>query len=321
MFKIIRLPILLIVALSALFSCKKSKDDSVTPIFVTIDKGAALFDYQSTVKDTLFAARTKSSAYFRVSANTQNTNLILSRLYVFKRNLDNPSNPGAYINVIGNGYTKDANNQYYYKMPTDTAHSSINDISVSLRGADVNAIEDEYFFVYTTDADFMDPLSTDGVVIGPVQFFVKYGKLTEHKGIKIYNHATTLEKGYSNFDMVNLVYKQQLDASADIDISEKTDETQLFLGKFKSRNNTSFVKAPVGFSYGNATDIDVSSYFEAGTSFVETPDSIRVGDVYLIKIRDNASTYAAMKIMYVEKENGKVGTGNNNEYFIFNLKK
>ncbi|HSY61210.1 MAG TPA: hypothetical protein VK796_05000, partial [Cytophaga sp.] len=170
-------------------------------------------------------------------------------------------------------------------------------------------------------ADYAGPAFTNGVVIGPAQFFVLYGKLTERTGIKLYNYATTRTDVYPAIDIVDMLYKLQTDVAADIDITENTDDNPKFLGKFKSLNSTTFVKAPENFPYANATDSEVAYYYAQGTSFTETPDSIKINEVYLFKLRGNANTYAAMKIMYITPENGRTGVGFDNEYFIFNLKK
>ncbi|WP_299253737.1 hypothetical protein [uncultured Cytophaga sp.] len=320
MYKNIRIHILILLIATVLFSCKKG-GDNIGATIITVDKGAALFDYQTSFKDTLYVTRDKLTAYFRVSANTQNLNVEMKRLYIFKRNLDNPSTPAVYTSVEGVNNNKDAHDNYYYKIPSASSYNSSSDISVYLRAYDKTAIEEEYFFVYTTDADYTDPSSTDGIVIGPIQFYVKYGKLVEYKGLKLYNHAYNDSIYFSNYDVVNLGFLYQIAADADVDISEKTANTQLFLGKFKARNNTTFVKAPANFPYSNATDTEVAKFYSEGTPFSETPDSIKIGEVYLMKIRDAQYQYAAMKILYIVPENGKVGLGYNSEYFLFNLKK
>ncbi|WP_018342451.1 hypothetical protein [Cytophaga aurantiaca] len=300
-------------------SCKKG--DNPTLNIYTVDKGIYLSSVQTSAKDTLYVLRTKTSANLRVSANTKNMGVELKRLYVFTRKIDNISSPGAYETYQGSGYAKDANNNYYYKISSENKDSITNDITVALRTNTITAAIDEYYFVYTDDADYAGPASTTGVVIGPAQIFVLYGKLTEYTGIKLYNYATLRTGVYPASDMINQIYKYDTDAAADIDITENTDDAPKFLGKFKARNSTTFVKAPANFPYANATDSEVAYYYSQGTPFTETPDSIKINEVYLVKLRGNANTYAAMKIMYIVPENGKVGDGFDNEYFIFNLKK
>lgn len=303
-----------------LTSCKKGGDNPSTTVYI-VDKGANLFSTQTSVKDTLYVSRSKESANLRVSANVKTMGVELKRLYVFTRHIDNISSPGAYETVQGPGYTKDANDNYYYQIPTDQKDSTVNNLTVTLRANTVTAIVDEYYFVYTEDADYAGPGSTVGVAIGPAQLFILYGKLTEHSGVKLYNYASTKSGVYPAIDIVNLQYKSQTNAAADIDITENTDDNAQFLGKFKALNNTTFVKAPAEFSYANATDTKIAYYYSQGTPFTETPDSVKINDIYLLKLRDNASTYAAIKIMYIVPENGRTGGSFDNEYFIFNLKK
>lgn len=300
-------------------SCKKGDNPSIT--IYTVDKGIYLSSTTTTKKDTLYVTRDKITANLRVSANTNTMGIELKRLYVFTRNIDTINAPSAYQTFQGSGFTIDGNNNYYYKISSANKDSITNNLTVTLRANTITAIVDEYYFVYTDDADFAGPTSTTGVVIGPAKIFVLYGKLTEYTGIKLYNYATTTTGHYPAFDMVNLVFKLQTDAAADIDITENTDDAPKFLGKFKALNNTTFVKAPSNFPYANATDSEIAYYYSQGISFTETPDSIKINEIYLIKIRNNANTYAAMKIMYIVPENGKTGVGFDNEYFIFNLKK
>jgi hypothetical protein len=301
-------------------SCKKEKDTPSITIY-HIDKGLFLSSTKTSVKDTFYVVRTKTSANLRVSANAKNMGVELKRLYVFSRNIDNVSSPGAYQTVQGPDFTKDGNNNYYYQIPSAKKDSIVNDLTVTLRANTTTAIIDEFYFVYTDDADYAGPGSTTGVAIGPAQIFVLYGKLTEYSGVKLYNYATTKTGVYPAVDIVNLQYKLQTETAADIDITENTDDNAKFLGKFKALNNTKFVKAPANFPYANATDSEIAYYYAQGTPFTETPDSVKINDIYLIKLRDNATTYAAIKIMYIVPENGKTGGAFDNEYFIFNLKK
>ena len=300
-------------------SCKKGDNPSIT--IYTVDKAVSLFSTQTSQKDSLYVKRDKATANLRVSANTKNMGVELKRLYVFTRTIDNINSPGTYSTVQGSGYTLDANNNYYYKISVDNKDSISNDITVTLRANTITAVVEEYYFVYTNDFDYSGPTATTGVVIGPVQIFILYGKLKEYTGAKLYNYASEKTGIYPAIDLLNLVYKMPTDAAADIDIIENTDDNATFLGKFKALNSTTFVKAPSNFPYANATDSQIAYYYSLGTPFTETVDSIKINDIYLIKIRDNANTYAAMKIIYIVPENGKTGIGFDNEYFIFNLKK
>jgi hypothetical protein len=321
MYKNFKYPLIAIFTLLILVSCKKKKDETASPVIFTPDKSVALFSNNTSIKDSLYVLRTKATANFKVSANVKTMGVEMKRLYIFNRIIDDVNAPGNYTSVEISGYTLDANNNYYLPLTNDHKDSTINEVSVALRVNSTTAIIDEFYFVYTDDNDYAGPATTTGVVIGPAQFFVIYGKLTEHKGIKIYNSATNLLNVYAAFDMENITYRYLTDSDADIDIAENTDDSPLFLGKFKARNSTTFVKAPANFPYTNATDTQIKNFYLQGTPFTETPDSVKIGDVYLMQLRGNPNAYATIKVVYTQLENGKTGAGFDNEYFILNMKK
>ncbi|ABG60619.1 hypothetical protein [Cytophaga hutchinsonii] len=298
-------------------SCKKKSSDSVAP-FIT-HKAIYLNQDTPSVQDTLYVKRDQVTANLRVNANTFSIGMKMKRLYIFTRPIDNVLAPGAYKSVEIDGFKKDSNNNFYSLLNSDNQDSTTTAVTVGLRANDLTAIAEEFYFIYTDDNDYAGP-GSGGVVIGPAQFFILYGKLSESTGKRIYNYASTVAYHYPGFDVVNLAYKYNEEAAADMDIYENTDNNPLFTGKFTSQNGTSFVKAESNFPYANATDTEVAYYYSLGTSFTETPDSINIGDIYLMKLRGTTS-YAAMKIMYIVPENGKTGGSNDNEYFIFNLKK
>ncbi|MBC7449953.1 MAG: hypothetical protein H7259_00535 [Cytophagales bacterium] len=302
------------------YSCKKDKDAS--PALATgIDKTINLNGYTTSAKDTLFVKRDKSTAQFRLTVKKP-AGTDLKRLYVFKRVL-HPGNIGNYVTVQISDFSKDGNNNYYFPIPSAEKDTTNKQVTVELRVNDLTAFMDEFYFVYTNDADYAGPTSTAGVVIGPAQFFVVYGKLTEYTGIRIYNSFTTNTKYFPGVDLVNLLYKTKDDAASDKDIYENTDNNALFLGKFKSLNGTSFVKASSSFPYSNATDLIIASAFKAqpASEFTESPDSVKIGDLYLTKLRGDTTKYSVIKILYITPEDGQTGAGHDNEYFLFNIKK
>jgi hypothetical protein len=304
-------------------SCRKHQD---APVTFVIDKGIVLDNTTTSAQDSFYVTRSQLTANLRVYVNTSGMGINLKRLYVFSRTIDNSASPGNYQTVAVSGFSKDGNNNFYYPIPVGYADSLASDITVTLRANNPSAVKDEFYFVYTTDTDYAGPQSTANVLLGPAQFFVIYGKLYEYRGYKLSNfapyfYATSINVNYA-FDIVDMVYKNPaVDPLADIDISENTNNSPLFLGKFTSYNGTTFVKADSSFPYGNATDIDVAHYFSLGTPFVTTPDSIGIGDIYLVQLRGDATQHAVIKITYIKPENGKTGPGYDNEYFLFNIKK
>lgn len=302
----------------AISGCKKSTE---SPVTFVIDKSITLNENNLSVKDTLLVTRDDQSVNLKVYSNTKASGKKMKRLYIYGRNIDDINAPGPYKSVYLTGFSVDANNQYYFPITDALSDSIINTVTLPLRAYNFTAIVDEYYFVYTTDADYAGPNSTDGVVIGPARFFMIYGKLTEYPGKRIYNIASYIKYHYPAFNAVAVSYLYAEESQTQMDIFENTDNNPLFLGKFKSMNGTTFVKAPSTFSYATATDVDIAKQFNLGVPFTETPDSVRIGDVYLINLRNSSKLYAAMKIMYIEPETGEIGNGHNNEYFIFNLKR
>ena len=303
----------------AFSGCKKSKDDS--PALFIVDKSITLDDSKLSGKDTLYVKRDQLTVNLKVTASTKNLAAKMMRLYIYERYIDDINTPGNYVSVNVSGFTLDAHNQYYYTIPVASQDSITNTVTLPLRTNNLTAAVDEFYFVYTDDNDYAGPANTGGVILGPARFFMIYGKLTEYKSKRIYNYASTNQYHFPGYDVVNLTYKYTTDATADIDIYENTDNSSLFIGKFKSLNGSSFVKAPAEFSYATATDLEIGKFFTAGTPFTQTPDSIKINDVYLINLRGTPNLYAAMKILYITPENGKTGAGHDDEYFIFNIKK
>lgn len=304
----------LLISISA---CKKKKED---PVAFIIDKSITLNEDNTSAIDTLFVTRDDVSINLKVYANTRMIGKKMKRLYVFTRTIDDINAPGAYKSIGVNGFITDKNNQLYHPINPELSDSVTNTITFSLR-TNSPALIDEYYYVYTEDVDYTGPSSTEGVVIGPARFFIIYGKLTEYTGKRIYNSFSGAQYHYPAFCANDVTYLTAADPVAKMDIYENTDNSPLFLGKFKSMNGTSFVKATNDFSYATATDISIVREFNLGVPFTETPDSIQVGDVYLMNILGTSQVYAAMKIMYVGTENGKTGAGNDAEFFIFNLKR
>ena len=304
----------LLISISA---CKKKREE---PVLFIIDKSITLNELNQSVKDTLIVTRDDQSVNLKVYANTRALGKKMKRLYIFTRNIDDINAPGDYKSIFLTGFAVDGKNQFYFPISTELSDSIVNPLTLPLR-AYSNALVDEYYYVYTDDVDYTGPSSTQGVIIGPARFFIIYGKLTEYTGKRIYNIASYVQYHYPAFCALDVTYLYAADPQEKMDIYENTDNSPLFLGKFKSLNGTTFVKATTNFSYAGATDIDIRKEFHSGIPFTETPDSIQIGDVYLMNLYNTSQVYAAMKIMYVTPETGKTGTGNDNEYFIFNLKR
>lgn len=306
----------LLISISA---CKKTSE---SPVVYIVDKSITLNETHLSVKDSLLVTRADPSVNLKVYANTKGLGTKkIKRLYIFGRHIDDVNSPSEYRSVYLTGFVVDANNQFYFPIGESFNDSTINTVTLPLRAYSFTAMADEYYFVYTEDVNYAGPSSTDGVVIGPARFVMIYGKLTEYPGKRIYNIASYIKYHYPAFNVAGVAYLYAEEPMTQMDIFENTDNNPLFLGKFKSLNGTTFVKAPNNFSYATATDVDIAKQFSLGVPFTETPDSVKIGDVYLINIRQSSKLFAAMKIMYVEPETGEIGNGQNNEYFVFNLKR
>ncbi len=306
-------------------SCKKHSETVITNY---VEKTILLNNVTPSKQDSLIITRDRVTLNIAVNANVSKLGLKMKRLYIYGRILDDTSKPGLYTSIPVAGSIKDGSGNYYFPIEAGYQDSCYNTITINLR-TNTFARMDEYYWVYTTDTDYTGPTSSTNVVLGPAQFYIVYGKLREYTGYKLYNTALQIEKTtaaqlvniHSQYDMYDFAYKALTDPVSDVDIAENTDNRPLFLGKFRSLNGTTYVKADSTFSYGNATDYDVAYHYSLGKPFTETPDSIRIGDVYLVKLRGIDYLYAAIKITYIVPENGKVGVGNDNEYFLFNMKR
>jgi len=293
-------------------------------------------------KDTFYVIRTQTTAILQVIAMAPDQAHFPSRLYIYTRSIDNPTNPGPYVNYnyTGSGFSQDVKGQYYYSVPfTNDTTSFV--VTVPLRANNLNAVTDEFYFVYTRDTTFSGPLNTSPanlstILFGPAQFFIVYGKLTEYTGIRIYNsyaygdYFNTTTNTYTStfypaYDVWDLVSEVGYASPSILDIrTTYLPTSMLFPGKFCSApgNGTLFVKDSL-FPYATATDIDLIAHFKNHiASATSAPkDSAKIGDIYILQLRGDTTSYAAMKILYVYPEDGRQGPGNDNEYILFNIKK
>gem|GEM_PF-1702185 len=316
-------------------SCKHSTPAPIVVPQNTITLNAA----NHSLQDTFYVSRTQTSAVLQVIAmanpyaTANSPGSFPSRLYIYTRSIDNPTNPTAYVNYnySGSGFLQDTIGQYYYSVPNTNDTTSFT-ITMPLRANNINAVMDEFYFVYTSDHTFKGPLNTsqgnlENIIFGPAQFFVEYGKLTEYGGLHIYNPYTTVVTYHPAYDIIGN-YSEFYSAPSDsLDIATVPNpNNSLFTGKISSApgNGTMYVRDTF-FPYATATDTDVMNRYNAliANATTSPPDSMRTGDIYLMYLRNGQATskYACMKIIYVYPEDGLQGVGHDNEYIIFNVKK
>jgi hypothetical protein len=328
---------LLFVSILFTYSCRHSEPAPVVVAQRTITLNAV----NPHSKDTFYVVRTQTTAILQVIAMAPNQAQFPSRLYIYTRSIDN-ANPGPYVNYnyTGSGFSQDVKGQYYYSVPfTNDTTSFV--VTVPLRANNINAVEDEFYFVYTRDTTFSGPLDTSPanlstILYGPAQFFIVYGKLTEYTGTRIYNayayydyYNTTTNSYTSSFypayDIYDMTSQLNTASSGILDIETSSFPTnRLFPAKFYSAagNGTLFVKDST-FPYATATDIDLSSHYKKYIASATTapPDSAKMGDIYIFQLRGDTTSYGAIKVLYVYPEDGRQGPGNDNEYILFNIKK
>lgn len=307
--------VLAISSMALFSSCSKSDDDMITP--ATPDASVELNENtKPTGSADLYVKRDQTSATLQVSAVSK-TSTDMKRVYVFKQSTTTTST-GDYTTVEGSGFKKDANNRYYYDIPSDQKNNAVVTVTVSLNAGNVNADMDEYYFVFTDGSPYAGAPNIAGVLVGPAKINIHYGVLTETTGHKL-NNIQGPNSGA--FDLVTLSNKGASDLATGKDMIDDDAATALWEKSFNAgTSGTLYKKISSSFDYANATDISIEdAYADAGTA-LSTVEDVAAGDLYVAKLR-GLDQYVLIKVTFVSSESGTTGQGNNNEYMEFSVKK
>jgi hypothetical protein len=309
-----KIALLAISSLVLLSSCSKDgEDDVINP--VTPDATVELNENTKPSASTnLYVKRDQASATLQVSAVSK-TSTDMKRVYVFKKS-ETTTNVGTYTTVEGSGFKKDGNNNFYYDLPADQKNNAVITLTVSLNANNTAAVKDEYFFVFTTGSAYDGAPNIAGVLVGPAQVYINYGILNETTGHKLNN---ILGPNSGAFDLVALTNKSTSDADASKDLVDHDKTTALWDKSFKAANDTKFTKVSSTFDYANATDIAIKNAYDADNAS-GTVSSVAAGDLYVAKLR-GLDQYALIKVTFISTDTDGEGSGKNNEYMEFSVKK
>lgn len=306
--------VLAISSMALLSSCSKN-DDEMPSTPVTPDATVELNENTKPTGSTdLYVKRTQSNVTIQVSAVSK-TSTDMKRVYVFKK-AKTTTDAGTYKTVEGSGFKKDANDYFYYDIPSDQKNNAVLTLTVLLNEGNINADIDEYYVVFTTGNAYAGAPNIAGVLVGPAQIYVHYGVLTETTGHKLNNI-----KGPNSgaFDLVALSNKGESDLATGKDMND--DGTNALWDKSfnAGTSGTLYTKVSSSFDYTNATDISIKTAYDADNA-VGTVNNIAAGDLYVAKLR-GLDQYALIKVTFISTESGTTGAGNNNEYMEFSVKK
>ncbi len=305
-----------IIALSSmalLSSC--SKTDEETPITpVTADATVSLNENTPTTPTTtLYVTRQQLTAALQVTAVSK-TSTDMKRIYVYKKSTPTP---GTYVTYNGSGFKKDGANHYYYDIPSDQKNNTVLNLNVELTSSNTAIVSDEYYFAFTDGTNFGGPTNTTGILLGPAKIFIVYGILKETTGLKLNNIQGT---NSGAFDLVALTNKSASDAAPGKDMIDSDANTALWEKSFNAgTSGTLYAKLSLAFDYATATDLTIKEAYEAGNA-IDTQTDVAAGDIFVAKLR-GLDQYALIKVTFISTDTDGTGSGKNNEYMEFSVKK
>lgn len=311
--------VLVISSLALLSSCSKTDDSEITPVspeaIVSLNENT-----KTTGVDTLYVHRNKISAIIQVNGVSLTTDM--KRIYVYKKSIIDSTGItpviGAYVNYNGSGFSKDANNNYYYTIPANQKNNASLTLTITLNANNITAVSDAYYFAFTNATDFAGPSNTTGIILGPASIFIVYGILDETTGYKL-NNIQGPNSGA--FDLLTLSNKATNDAAIDKDIIDNDSTTALWDKSFSAgTSKTLYSQIPANFDYANATDVSIKTAYILANNAVSIQSAIVAGNMYVAKLR-GLKQYALIKVTFISNETGATGPGNNNEFMEFSVKK
>lgn len=310
---------ILAIASMALFSSCSNNGDDPTPVLPsTPDVKVALNETTNTsASENIYVSREKTSLNLQVSAVSKTTT-DMRRIYVFKKSTLTTT-AGDYAAVNGTGFKKDGNN-YYYDIPANERNNTVLNLTVSLIGGNTLAKSDEYYFAFTDGTSFGGPADTDGMLVGPAQIFIYYGKLSETTGHRLNN---IFGPNSGAFDLVTLKNKAASEAATGKDMLDydAVTSTALWSKSFDAgTSGTLYAKLPSDFDYDNATDISIKEAYTTAANATGTQIGVAAPNMFVAKLR-GTETYALIKVTSISDETGSIGNPNNAEFMEFSVKK
>ena len=313
--------ILAISSLALLSSCSNDKKgSSVKP--ASPDAVVSLNETtNSTGSETLYVRRDKMKAVIHVNGVSLTTTE-LKRIYVYKRSTTISSvgtiSNGTYENYNGSGFSKDVNDNYYYDIPPSQKNNASLTLTVTLAANDKSAVSDEYYFVFTDGDAYDGPSDPVGTLLGPGKIHIVYGLLTETTGHRL-NNIKGPNSG--SFDLVTLTNRSFADPANSKDMNDADAITEFWDKSFSAgTSGTLYVKLPWNFDYVNATDLTLKAAYKAANTEVDMQSHVVAGYMYVAKIR-GLDQYVFIKITSNSEEINGTGTGKNNEFMEFSVKK
>ncbi len=296
-------------------SCSKNDDEA--PVATgTPESSIALNENTNTNEDdTLFVNRTKGSALIQVSAVSKTTT-DMKRIYVYKK-VTTTGSIGSYTTYNGSGFKQDSDNNYYFEIPNDQRNNTALNLTITLTANNAGAVMDEYYFAFTSIANYGGPGTATGLLVGPAQIYVAYGLLTETAGHRLNNI-----KGPNSgaFDLQTLTNKAASASAAGKDMIDSDSSTANWdKAFFAGTSSTLYVQLASTFDYTNATDVSIAAAYILGTK-LGTQLNVANGNMYVAKLR-GGNDYALIKVTSILDETGPTGPGQNNEYMEFSVKK
>ena len=308
--------VLAISSLALLSSCSKDKknDGSVKPA----SPDAVVSVNESTNKtgaDTIYVERAKLTATIQVNAVSSITT-DMQRIYILKRTRTTTSLGKMVTYNGGVTFKKDDADYYYYEIPTDQRNNTSITLTVNLNANNSAALVDEYHFVFT-DAPANGGSGGPSVsLVGPAKIFIYYGLLSETKGHKLNNMKGTSSGAFNLVDLKNEIPSAN---SGNKDMVDADSSTAVWDKSFATGNGTMFVKLSNNFDYTNATDLSiVAAYASGGAKNAQL--NVTTGDMFVVKLR-SSNSYALIKVTSISEETNGTGTGKNNEFKQFSVKK
>lgn len=306
--------VLAISALALISSCSKKNDGGVKPVspdaVVSVNESV-----NKTNADTLYVKRDKLTATIQVNA-VSTINSDMQRIYILKKTRSITSTSDYVPYNGGVNFKKDDDDYYYYEIPTDQRNNTSITLTVTLNANNSTAVFDEYYFVFTDAPADGGSGGPSAIFVGPAKIFIYYGLLSETKGHKLNNMKGTNSGAFNLVDLKNepasaiAGYKDMIDADSSTAAWDKS---------FTSGNESMFVKLPNSFDYMNATDLSIVDAYAAGNA-KDAQLNVATGDMFVAKLR-GLNSYTLIKVTSISEENNGTGTGKNNEYMQFSVKK